>query len=150
VTRSGVVWITALLSLPFLGVLVGSSLLVNCTDDTWRWRNIAWVVLGLGLPLACAVVHRRVGAVVVTLLVGLTTYPAIRHLVSGPRVADTTIAAIGCQTRARRSIRCIEQRVTLGDGRAVVIDAARVSQLHPGDHARVMTLDDVALRVDRQ
>lgn len=141
-------WLIALLSLPLAGVLVGSSLVVNWTDDTWRWRAIAWIVLGLGVPLVAALIHRRAGAVVVTLLVGATTYPAIRHLASGPRVADTTITAIDCQTHERHGIRCIEQRLTLGDGRAVTIDADRVTKLVPGVRARVTTLDDVALRVD--
>jgi hypothetical protein len=57
-TRSGTVWVTALLSLPLVGVLVGSSMLVNWTDDTWRWRCIVWIVLGLAVPLVCALVTR--------------------------------------------------------------------------------------------
>lgn len=148
-TRSGTVWLTTLLSLPLIGVLVGSSLLVEWTDDTWRWRSIAWIALGLGVPLVCALVHGRAGAVIVTLLVGLTTYPAVRHLLGGPRITETTIAAIDCQTHERHGIRCIEQRLTLGDGRAVVIDADRARLLRTGDHARITTLDDVVLRVDR-
>lgn len=147
--RSGNIWLVSLLSLPFMGVLVGSSVAVNWTDDTWRWRCIAWIVLGLGVPLVCALVHtRRLGILIVTLLVGLTTYPAFRHLAAGPRVADTTIVAIGCQTHERRGIRCIEDRLTLGDGRAVRIDTARIAKLHTGDRARVTTLDDVVLRLD--
>ena len=148
-TRSGTVWVSALLSLPLVGVLVGSSLLVNWTDDTWRWRCIVWIVLGLAVPLVCALVHtRRPGILVVTLLVGLTTDPALRHLAGGPQVADTTIVSIDCQTHERHGIRCIEQRLTLADGRAVVIDAPRVAKLHPGDRARVTTLDDVVLHLD--
>ena len=148
-TRSGVVWVTALLALPLVGVLAGSSLLVNWTDDTWRWRSIVWIALGLGVPLVCALVHsRRPGILLVTLLAGLTTYPAFRHLVHGPQAADTTIVAIDCQTHERHGVRCIEQRLKLADGRAVVIDAPRVAHVHPGDRARVTTLDDVVLRID--
>ena len=147
--RSGNIWLLSLLTLPFLGLLVGSSLVVNWTDETWRWRCIAWIVLGLGVPLSCALVHtRRLGILIVTLLVGLTTYPAFRHLAVGPRVADTTIVMIGCQTHERRGMRCIEDRLTLGDGRPVRIDAPRLGKLHAGDRVRVTTLDDVVLRLD--
>ena len=142
-------WVVALLSMPLVGVLVGSSLVVEWTDTTWRWRSIAWIALGLGVPLACALVHGRAGPIVVTLIVGLTTIPAVRHLLAGPRTSDTRIAAIDCQTHERHGMRCIEQRLTLGDGRAVVIDADRARHLRAGDPARVTTLDDVVLRVDR-
>ena len=148
--RSGQVWIISLLSLPFLGWLVGSSIAVDWTDETWRWRCIVWIVLGLAVPLVCALVHtRRLGILIVTLLVGLTTLPAFRHLDSGPRVADTTIVDIDCQTHERHGSGCIEERVKLGDGRAVRIDSSRVGKLRAGDRARVTTLDDVALRLDR-
>ena len=148
-SRSGNVWVISLISLPFLGWLIGSSVAVNWTDDTWRWRCIAWIVLGLGVPLGCALVHtRKPGILLVTLLVGLTTIPAFRHLAAGPQVADTTIVFIDCKTHERRGIRCIEDRLTLGDGRAVRIDTSRVAKLRAGDRARVTTLDDVVLRLD--
>jgi hypothetical protein len=132
-----------------LGFLVGSSVADNWTDGNWRWRCIAWIGLGLGVPLVCALVHtRRLGILMVTLLVGLTTYPAFRHLAGGPHVADTTIVDIGCQTHERHGVRCIEDRITLGDGRAVRIDTPRIGKLHAGDRARVTTLDDVVLRLD--
>jgi hypothetical protein len=149
-SRSGEVWVVSLISLPFIGWLVGSSVAVNWTDETWRCRCIVWIVLGLGVPVVCALVHtRRLSILTVTLLVGLTTLPAFRHLDSGPRVADTTIVDIDCQTHERRGMRCIEDRLKLGDGRSVRIDTSRVGKLRAGDRARVTTLDDVALRLDR-
>jgi MFS family permease len=148
VTTAGRVWILSLLSLPLIGMLVGSAMVSDWTDDNWRWRSIAWVVLGAGVPLIAAIVHtRKLGIIIVTLLVGATTYPAIRRLAQGPTVIDTTIHSIDCQTRERHGTRCIEQRLTLDDGKQVVLDASDAKGLREGARARVTVLDDVALHV---
>jgi hypothetical protein len=137
--------------MPLFGVLVGSSMVADWSEETWRCRSALWIALGLGVPLVCALVHtRRPGILGLTLLVGMTTYPAFRHLVVGPRSADTTVVTIGCQVHERHGTRCIEQRLRLGDGRAVFIEAPRAARVREGDPARVTTLDDVVLRLDER
>jgi MFS family permease len=141
-------WFASLLVGPVVGLLVGSAMMVDWTDASWQWRSVAWILLGLVVPVVFALLHTRsVGVLVVSLLAGLTTFPAWRRLIVGPRVTATTITAIDCQIHERHGMGCIEDRLTLGDGRSVLVETARLGRLRVGQPAQVTTLDDTVLSV---
>lgn len=151
---SGQVWVISLLALPVASALVGSSVMVDWSASSWRWRNVLWIVLGAGVPLGAALNHTRaLGVLLVTLLAAATTYPAAKNLVEGEHDGETTLRDSGCAVYARRGTRCIEHRLVLADGRDVTAEAELVKplgNLRTGERLRVVSVAGVAVRLEKR
>jgi hypothetical protein len=155
--RGGGAWLGSLLLGPFLGYLVGSTMVAHWSERGWAVRSAVWILLGAVLPVSAALWHARslraagqsaTGVVIISVLVSGFAWPAARRLAVGPRLETVTLASRRCETvgtwRGRVST-CVTYRHGFADGRSFVGDALLDSQQLAGRRASVLLIDDTIL-----
>lgn len=150
---AGQAWFVSLIACPFLGWLVASSIAIDWTATSWRWRSVAGLALGAGVPLALAAraawrsSTSKVGFFVVTLAPIAALVPTARRLVEGPRRVDAVVRDVTCELHARHTGTfgpCIRWSVAF-DGLSTAHASGDVARSVAAGRACVTLLDDVVL-----